>query len=84
MNRHFAPFWAESYKKPPIFGIRPMAFVADLALAVARSSVHAFGTDRHSPYADAVRGDVISDEAFIQLLNVEESEIEELLRNNPY
>ena len=61
-----------------------MAFDADLALAVARSSVHAFGTDRQSPYADAVRGDVISDEAFIQLLNVEESEIEELLRNNPY
>jgi hypothetical protein len=61
-----------------------MAFNADLALETARSSVHAFWADNQSPYTDPVRGDVITDDAFVSLLTVDESEVEELISNNPY
>ena len=60
-----------------------MTFDPDKALAKARSSVHAFGTDESSPHCDPCR-DIIQDHNFIRLSNVSDDEVDELLKTNPY
>jgi hypothetical protein len=63
--------------------LKKLMFDPDEALEVARKSVHAFGTDESSPYCDPC-SDIVSDDEFIRLRNVKESEIDELIKNNPY
>ena len=58
-----------------------MSFDIDKALSIARSSVHAFGSENSSPYCDPC-GD--SSPCNGGLVTVEDHEIDDLIKTNPY